>query len=36
MPIIKHQVITGVGVVIWYLMPDGSVGTQFYPYYWPC
>lgn len=32
MPIVKHLRIEGVGVVVWYVMPDGSVGTYFYAY----
>lgn len=31
-PIVKWDRIEGIGVICWVVMPDGSVGTIFYPY----
>lgn len=32
MPIVKHLRLDGLGVIVWYIMPDGRVGTVFYSY----
>lgn len=32
MPTVHHQVMPGFGIVVWYAMPDGSVGTYYYAY----
>jgi hypothetical protein len=32
MPTVHRQIIPGFGIIVWYVMPDGSVGTYYYTY----
>lgn len=32
MPVVRWTRIEGVGIFCWVVMPDGRVGTMFYPY----